>query len=127
MDNNPNTYTITTTQFSTYAVLYSPDNPGSEENTTEATTENIKDGTTDPSENGTINSGGEVSNTDPDKDDNTKKNPSKNNNGSSSSVGSLRSAGSAKTGDAAPVAVLGVVMSISLAGFVVLRRKADKR
>ena len=128
MDNNPNTYTITTTQFSTYAVLYSPDNPASEENTTEAATENIKDGTTDPSENGTINSGGEVNNTDPDKDDNnTKKNSSKNNNGSSSSVGSLRSAGSAKTGDAAPVVVLGVIMSISLAGFFVLRRKADKR
>ena len=40
-----------------------------------------------------------------------------------SSVGSLRSSGSAKTGDEAPVAVMGTLMLLALGGFFVLRRK----
>lgn len=131
MDNNPNTYTITTSQFSTYAVLYDPDKK--EEPTTEQvaeqTTEAIKDGTSDPASNGNINSGNTSADVDPDSDDTkTDKNESgKNSSGvKTSSVGSLRSSGTAKTGDTAPVTVLGFVMFMSMAGFIILKRKNQR-
>lgn len=131
MDNNPNTYTITTSQFSTYAVLYDPDKkeePKTEQ-VTEQTTEAIKDGTSDPASNGNINSGNTSADVDPDSDDTkTDKNESgKNSSGvKNSSVGSLRSSGTAKTGDTAPVTVLGFVMFMSMAGFIILKRKNQR-
>ncbi|MDD6070394.1 MAG: Ig-like domain repeat protein [Clostridiales bacterium] len=134
MDNNPNTYTITTSQFSTYAVLYNPDKKEepTTEPVTEQTTEAIKDGTSNPASNGNINSGNTSTNVDPDRDDtktnkNNKKESGKNSSGvKTSSVGSLRSSGTAKTGDAAPVAVLGFAMFMSMAGFIILKRKNQR-
>lgn len=125
-DNNPATYTITTTQFSTYAVLYNP----------ESDKEEIKDGTLDPSDNGAINKPTEDKGKEPGKDDSTTEKPKDNKDdkkedskkpGSSggSSVGSLKSSGSAKTGDATPIAILFIIMSVSLGGFVVLRKKLN--
>lgn len=140
-DNNPSTYTITTTQFSTYAVLYNPDKEPEPEPEQEPTTEEIKDGTLDPSDNGAINKPVGDSSKEPGKDetttekpkdnekednkkeDNKKENNKKPASSGGSSVGSLKSSGSAKTGDATPIAMLFVIMSVSIGGFVVLRKK----
>lgn len=127
-DSNPSTYTITTSQFSTYAVLYDP-NP--QETPTEATTEStsniIPGGTQTPDSNGSTQSGN-ITSEDDSKGNNTGKNNSKNDSKkksgtSNTSVGTLRSSGSAKTGDATPVVVLGFIMIVSTAGFVILKRK----
>ncbi|MDE6434874.1 MAG: hypothetical protein K2L07_11685 [Lachnospiraceae bacterium] len=109
MDNNPNTYTITTTQFSTYAVLYDPeakiDDPIKDDNPTE------DDGNiVIPAEEG-------IGNSDLTGDDGASPN------GSNASVGTLKSSGSAKTGDTAPVAALGMLVFAGIAGFVTLRKK----
>lgn len=131
-DNNPATYTITTSQFSTYAVLYDPE----KEPEKEPTTEEIKDGTLDPSDNGAINGTTENSGNEPGEDEPTTEKPNNNPNdekedgkktasSGGSSVGSLRSSGSAKTGDATPIAMLFVIMSVSFGGFVILRRKLN--
>lgn len=132
-DNNPSTYTITTTQFSTYAVLYDPD----KEPEQVPTTEEIKDGTLDPSDNGSINTTTEESGKEPGEDEPTTEKPKDNNpedgkeddkkpaSSGGSSVGSLKSSGSAKTGDATPIAMLFVIMSVSLGGFIVLRKKLN--
>lgn len=120
-DSNPNTYTVTTNQFSTYAVLYSREEDSSE--TQNPTTEEIKDGTTNPSENGAINTTTEDNDIDADDNAGTKKNPSKNKTTSSASVGSLTSSGSAKTGDMTPVAMLGVIMITAFGGCIFIRRK----
>ena len=128
-DNNPSTYTITTTQFSTYAVLYNPEQQ-------EPTTEEIEDGTLDPSDNGAINKPTEDNGKEPGKDDSTTEKPKDNkddkkqdnkkpSSNGGSSVGSLKSSGSAKTGDATPIAMLFVIMSVSLGGFVILRKKLN--
>lgn len=121
-DNNPSTYTVTTNQFSTYAVLYSR---GAEETTT--TTEEIKDGTSDPSTNGKINITSEDPDVDPDNGKSTdeEKEPDDKTPAATqgTSVGSLRSSGSAKTGDETPVAVMGCLMLLSMGGFFFLRRK----
>lgn len=134
-DNNPSTYTVIASQFSTYAVLYDPE----EEPTT---TEEIKDGTIDPSKDGNINNTTEDTGIDPDDDKTTEdaddnaeadddendkkddKDDNKSNGGSS--VGSLTSSGSAKTGDASPIMLLFGMMLVSLAGIVVLRKKAKE-
>lgn len=115
-DTNPSTYTVTTNQFSTYAVLYSLEEATTEELTTEATTEEIQ--TTETSEEETTST-----------DEKPKKKPSKDkkkDDDKKSSVGSLRSPGSAKTGDETPIAVLGGMMLLSLGGLIVLRKKSKK-
>ncbi len=119
---------IESNQFSTYAVLYdSKESPSTEEPSTEnpstqtPSTENPS--TQSPStqtpattQTNTSQTGG-LSDGDGD---------GTNAGGGStggSSVGSLRSSGSAKTGDEAPVAVMGTLMLLALGGFFVLRRK----
>lgn len=114
MDNNPNTYTITTSQFSTYAVLYSPETTKNDDETTEKS----DNGIVNPSEEGVINADRPVT------DSNGKQDPKDGKNGSSASVGTLKSSGSAKTGDTAPVAALGMIMFAGIAGFVTLRKKS---
>ncbi len=139
-DNNPSTYTVIASQFSTYAVLYDPD-PKVEEPTT---TEEIKDGTIDPSKDGNINNKTEDSGINPDDDkmtedsddekepddkkesDDNKDDKDDNKSNGGSSVGSLTSSGSAKTGDASPIMLLFGMMVVSLAGIVVLRKKAKE-
>lgn len=119
-DNNPSTYTVTTTLFSTYAILYDPEK--------EPTTEEIKDGTLDPSNDGTINSPDDTKDEEPDaddtkddKDDDKKDDEeSKENN---SSVETLKSSGSAETGDATPIAMIFGLMLTAIGGFFVLRKK----
>ena len=147
-DNNPNTYTVTTNQFSTYAILY----------TREAGSTTEDKPTTDP------DIGKDDPTTDPDigKDDpvtekptpggdnetppslivnfnsidasNDKQSPKTvtskdktSNNAKSgtnaSSVGSLRSSGTAQTGDGTPIAMMGTMMMLSVAGIFILKRK----
>ncbi|MCM1158468.1 MAG: hypothetical protein NC300_07450 [Bacteroidales bacterium] len=129
MDNNPSTYTVTTSQFSTYAVLYNREAP-----VEEPTTERIDSGSPDPGTTGEIyvttekpseaptteRTGGSTATTES-PGDNPNPTPAAT---SSTSVGSLRSTGSAKTGDEAPVAVMGMIMLMAMGGIVVLRRKA---
>jgi LPXTG-motif cell wall-anchored protein len=133
MDSNPSTYTISTTQFSTYAVLYDPNPSTSSGNTTSGVTSgtsSVAEGTASPSQSGALYAQAGTSQQDPDADDDD--DDDDNSTGSSSttpttssgsSVGSLRSSGTAKTGDATPIAVLGMMMIISLSGFVFIRRK----
>lgn len=132
-DNNPSTYTVIASQFSTYAVLYDPEKEP-------ATTEEIKDGTLDPSKDGNINTTEDPGidpdenktteepddKKDPDKDNNKKDDKDDNKSNGGSSVGSLTSSGSAKTGDASPIVLLFGMMFASLAGIVVLRKKAKE-
>jgi len=119
-DNNPNTYTITSSQFSTYAVLYDPD----PEPETPPTTEEIKDGTISPSQDGAINNPTDDTEVEPDEDKKDDEDKKKDDDSEGSSVGSLTSSGSAKTGDASPVAVLFGMMVISVLGILFLRKKA---
>jgi LPXTG-motif cell wall-anchored protein len=131
-DNNPSTYTIVSSQYSTYAILYDPEKEP-------VTTEEIKDGTLDPSDDGKINITTEDTGKTPGEDDPSTEDlggddPADDNPGDDgkdkkpasggSSVGSLRSSGSAKTGDATPIVMLFGMMVVSMAGFVVLRKKA---
>lgn len=129
-DTNPSTYTVTTNQFSTYAVLYSVEEP-----TTEPTTEPTEEPTEEPTTAVTE----EPSTEQPDAEQPTtegKKKPSKkpgkdkdkttDKKTSSSSVGSLKSSGSAKTGDETPIAVLGSMMLLSVGGLIILRKKSKK-
>ena len=134
-DNNPGTYTVTTNQFSTYAVLYSVNAPTTE---TQPATEAMRDGTASPATDGTIyvqekneqaESGGNSRKVkDPDGDVETQskqpekiKKPSVNR---QASVGSLRSSGSVKTGDTAPIIAV-VVVILAMAGllFVLINKK----
>lgn len=120
-DTNPNTYTVTTNQFSTYAVLYSVDEPTTEpkvEPTTEQPT--TEQPTTEQNANST---------TEQNKDKKPGKKPDKDSGKDeeeSSTVGSLKSPGSAKTGDATPIALLGSMMLCSLGGLIILRKKSKK-
>lgn len=124
-DSNPNTYTISTDQFSTYAVLYDADASSTEKPSVKPTTEAMKEGTANPSQNGAIYNHKK----DIEPDDGIGKRPiepdtSTRAGGSGrSSVGTLRSSGSPRTGDAAPVAAMGSIMVISIAGFFIMRRK----
>lgn len=132
MDSNPSTYTISTSQFSTYALLYDPVVP-QKEPTTQATTQDVTDGTMKPASNGSVVKAEQPDTEEAEPDDeepkadkkknNKKENTTKKESGGSASIGSLRSSGSAKTGDAAPVTAVGFVMVISMLGVVVLRRK----
>ena len=139
-DTNPNTYTVTTNQFSTYAVLYSLNAASTE--TPKTTQEVILEGTAEPSSSGTIyTTPTDNGKTDPPSDDSgddnidnsSKKNQKKANNikkpssNRQASVGSLRSSGSAKTGDETPIFVMVVVMIISAGCMMFLRRKKNEK
>ncbi len=123
MDNNPSTYTVTTTQFSTYAVLY--DKPEEDVPDTED-----KD-TTETSGTGSSHRGETVVNRDNQQSVNkgakaveiAAKTKTAKATTTSSSVGSLRSSSTAKTGDEAPVAAVGVIFIMTMGGLVILRRK----
>lgn len=119
---------IESNQFSTYAVLYdskepsSTEDPSTEKPSTQApsmekpSTQSPSTQTPATTQTNTSQTGG-LSGGDGD---------GTNSGGGSSggsSVGSLRSSGSAKTGDEAPVAVMGTLMLLALGGFFVLRRK----
>ncbi|MDO5155372.1 MAG: hypothetical protein Q4D51_05355 [Eubacteriales bacterium] len=139
MDSNPSTYTISTGQFSTYAVLYDPRTATTEE-VKPPVTDTVEDGSTAPSEDGDIyddqygdddpTDGPGEDGDDPDEDDGPDVDlPQKPQKPQSQvnvhgSIGSLRSSGSAKTGDAAPIAAVAVILLVSVSGFVVLRRKS---
>lgn len=140
-DSNPSTYTISTNQFSTYAVLYSPEG-SSAATTTEktpastATTEkrqvNPASTSTNVQQNPTSTTvDNEVTTekkTTEDKEDirEIEENTRKAKASKASSVGTLTSAGSAKTGDSSPIAVLILIMLVSLGGVTVLLRKVKK-
>ncbi len=127
-DTNPATYTFEANSFSTFALLYDPLKQ-------ESTTEEIKDGTMDPSDDGTIHvPDREPSTEDIDEDDEEElpnKKPNKNekedkddSDGKGSSVGSLKSSGSAKTGDASPLASVFGLMLLASCALVFIRKKA---
>lgn len=108
MDSNPNTFTFSSSKFSTYAILYSP------ETGEESTTEN--------NGNSTENSnGGNASNQNPSNTNKTQTGVT------STSFGVVSSgSGQAKTGDASPIMVMFLLMTMSLGGVatvVTLRRK----
>lgn len=141
-DSNPNTYTITTNQFSTYAVLYSVEgSTTTEQPTTEPTTEpttqpqQVTPVSTDPvvgQEPSTVDTDHDNTTTtedDEDDEDIREIKDKKNTNKSAvkSSVGSLASAGSAKTGDEAPIVILFVFMIMSLLGASVLFISGHKK
>lgn len=119
------TYTITTTQFSTYAILYDSDKKTTQE---PSTTEEIKEGSTNPTTEGNIKvtteDTGNGSEDDPGNSDESPN--SRLSSPESSSIGSLRSAGTAKTGDEAPIVVLGVMMILAMSGVIVLRKKSKE-
>ncbi len=127
-DNNPSTYTVTTTLFSTYAILYDPEKKP-------ASTEEIKDGKIDPSDDGNILLPFDTKDKEPDTDapkdnnkdnENNKKDDKKDNEKSTesnSSVETLKSSGSAETGDATPIALVFGMMLVAIGGFFVLRKK----
>lgn len=126
-DNNPSTYTISTNQFSTYAVLYSRESASTTETmedddtTTAPTTEDkniyttTEDNSVHPATEDGNGSGSEKA---------IVSKVSKVKYLTNSSVGSLRSSGSAKTGDETPVAVMGFMTLITTVGFFVLRKKS---
>jgi LPXTG-motif cell wall-anchored protein len=123
-DSNPSTYTISTTQFSTYAVLYDPSTTAASGDG--SSTSSVAEGTANPSQSGTLYAQAGTSQQDPsadDDDDDSSTGGSSTSTSSGSSVGSLRSSGTAKTGDAMPIAMVGMVMMLSLSGFVFIRRK----
>lgn len=120
-DNNPDTYTISTNQFSTYAVLYSREKDSVTEDVIATTTEEKKAFSTTEekvvlptTEETNVNAPTEeiVSKTQM-----VKYSPN-------TSVGTLRSSGSAKTGDEAPIVGMAFLLLITTAGFVVLRKKS---
>ena len=139
-DTNPYTYTVSTNQFSTYAVLHdkvtattqqiTTKEPVDEPVTTQApkTTQDddepiVTTGDDDPVDGTTQEKTTQEKTTEKPHRVNTNGGGSGGSGRSSSSVGSLRSSGSAKTGDATPIAAVGATMMLALAGLVVLRKK----
>ena len=130
-DSNPNTYTISSNQFSTYAVLYRrgadvetpPDGDGGTNNEDDkkpgATTEKPND-----QDNKKPGDTTEKPNDDPVDDPGDDGPDDKQQKGAS--VGSLKSSGSAKTGDGTPIAAVGSLMLLSMGGFFFFRKKINK-
>lgn len=122
-DINPSTYTVTTNQFSTYAVLYDRNQ------ITDTTPGNSGRGDTVINGNNTSSVKKDVTavemSTDNDNSNNNNTTPGSSSN-PKTSVGSLRNASSAKTGDETPIALAGIMMMFAMGGFVVLRKKANK-
>jgi hypothetical protein len=129
-DSNPSTYTISTNQFSTYAVLYSL---GDEQQATsevsnvnnQPTTESgVVPGSGPSTETPIVNT--PTNNYDDDDEDVSEikgKNKKPKESSSASTVGSLTSSGYAKTGDATPVVMIFAIMMLSVAAFIVMRKK----
>lgn len=138
-DSNPSTYTITTDQFSTYAVLYSI-GAGTTATSEEPTTANA-DASTQDVDVKVVTPTGQTGSTEPtpasstepttydDDDEDVKeiKDATKKPKASgTTTVGSLTSSGSAKTGDETPIMILFGFMMISICGVVVLRKKSKE-
>lgn len=121
---NNSTYTISTTLFSTYAVLHDPD-VATTEPTTEATTQPTTEATTQaPALAPQAPVTPPVVNNTPSKKNNKDKNKDvAKNDSNGTTLGSLKSSSSAKTGDETPIAVLGTMMLVAAGGFFMLRRK----
>lgn len=120
---------IESNQFSTYAVLYdSKESPSTEDPTTEnPSTQTPSEDDDDPSTQSPSTQTTATTQTGTTQTGTLSDGDGTNSGGNStggSSVGSLRSSGSAKTGDEAPIAVMGTLMLLALGGFFVLRRKA---
>ncbi len=119
MDSNPSTYTVVTTQFSTYAVLYDKPQEDNSDSDVQTNTPNVSQRGED-----VINSNNQQS---LDKNADAVKISAKTTTAkaenTSSSVGSLKNYSSAKTGDEAPVAAVGVIFIMAMGGLVILRRK----
>ena len=115
MDNNPATYTVITTQFSTYAVLYDKPQESSQDPHIPTTSYQGKD---------VVNSNNQQT---LDQSADAVKIPAKTTTAksttTSSSAGSLKNYSSAKTGDEAPVAAVSVMLIMAMGGLVILRRK----
>ena len=128
-DNNASTYTITTNQFSTYAVLYSVGSNSTTQPTTQPDTQYVDNSTTrsdSTQTNGSVTTqeSKTTQNTEAKKNiDDKGKKPKANN---TSSIGSLRSSGSAKTGDEAPIAMVILLMLTSVGGVLFIRKKQTK-
>lgn len=137
-DSNPNTYTITTDQFSTYAILYSISAASTEQPTTattqqpttsaditvdQPTTQQIIQPTTQVTPS-TVYPYGDDDDDDEDVKE-IKEKTTKPKSSGTTSVGSLTSSGSAKTGDASPLAVMFGFMMLSICGVVILRKKSN--
>lgn len=110
-DNNLSTYTVTTNQFSTYAVLY--DGERSDDPTIDWFDPQYPGGDITGGGNSTSIKANTTSEERAIEEPDVKR----------SSVGTLTSSGSAKTGDEAPIAVAGIMMVIAMSGLFVLRRK----
>ncbi len=130
-DSNPNTYTISSNQFSTYAVLYRrgadvetpPDGDGGTNNEDD---KKPGDTTEKPNDQDNKKPGDttEKPNDDPVDDPGDDGPDDKQQKGAS--VGSLKSSGSAKTGDGTPIAAVGSLMLLSMGGFFFFRKKINK-
>ncbi len=129
-DNNVSTYTISTNQFSTYAVLYGTEKEVTTEATTQQDTQSVNNNTTSPNGNTTtVNTSVTTPNNNSTADDDKKptkikdqdKKPQASN--QTSSIGSLKSSGTAKTGDASPIAILFGLLLVSVAGVFVFSKK----
>lgn len=122
---------IESNQFSTYAVLYdSKEEPSTENPSTENPSTENPSTQTPPDKNPSTESPSTrnpaTTQTNTNHTGGSSDGDGTNSGGGStdgSSVVSLRSSGSAKTGDEAPVAVMGTLMLLALGGFFVLRRK----
>lgn len=113
LDLNPNTYTIESALFSTYALVYTDDTKTTE-NDPNSSTDNSSDvnngGNGNNSGNGGINNGGSASTSDISKKPNT--------------GNTVTSGSSPKTGDATPIAmVFGLMIIMGTAGIVLLKNK----
>ena len=112
MDSNPNTFTLTSNKFSTYAILYTPDKD--DDKTTETTTPTTETPTTEAPTTENNNSEQPIT-------------PADNHaqaGGQTTSFGSVGSgSGAAKTGDATPIALIFMLMVASVGGTIIIRRK----
>lgn len=123
-DINPSTYTVTTNQFSTYAVLYDKDQKDNQTSGSVNRGDDVINGSHKSSVKKDVAA---VEMTAEEIEAGTKTDNKKNTNTSSkTSVGSLRNASTAKTGDETPIAFVGIMMMFAMGGFVVLRKKANK-
>lgn len=113
MDSNPNTFTLTSNKFSTYAILYTPDKD--DDKTTETTTDSTVT-TETTTETTTENNNSERPITPADNHAQA--------GGQTTSFGSVGSgSGAAKTGDATPIALIFMLMVASVGGTIIIRRK----
>ncbi len=124
-DSNPSTYTISSNQFSTYAVLYRREADVEAPPTGDGGTNDKPIGdTTEKPDDKPVNDPDDKPGDDPvdePDDDGTGDKPQK-----GASVGSLKSSGSAKTGDGTPIAAVGGFMLLSMGGFFFFRKKINK-